>query len=201
MGKFILAVLALGLVGCVSVKSGSPYTETGAICDNSGLDSRLVEFRDESRNIKGAIAVGTPSGGGAFGMGRRRTDVGRVYDLTDKLNRFEAEIESKHQAAKASCKIFARCMEKNGYREERCERTLAKWTSADQEFSKLAVELRDIQAYVETTRLELQGDPWGPLEPIGNGQAGPPPPQLNPNECTCDQAVGGLFANCCSNNQ
>ena len=155
--------------------ASDPYSETSAICDNAGLDARITSLRDQSSILRGEI-------GGA--------SVQRQYSLTNKLNRFDAEIEAKHQAAKASCKIFARCMEMNAYQESQCGATLNKWQKADTEFSALAIRLREIDASIEKERLRNSGLP---LIKLDDDSLSDP---LNSEDCSCSQ-TGGVFSDCC----
>ena len=184
MARLLLAGIMLALFGCAS-GSNNPYTETGAICDNAGLESQLVRFHDRSNRIRGALGIGLPKGGGAVGGERDRTDIQRVYQLRERLNNFEAEVDVQYRNVTSSCKAFSRCMEQNRYVESSCEATLNRWTVAEESFSKLAIELRRIAADVEKHCKDC-----GPKKPA--------PPVLNPKDpCECDDTFGGVFANCC----
>ncbi len=173
----IAAAIVMFSAGCQSYDplplASDPYTETSAICDNAGLDARITSLRDQSSVLRGEVGAAS---------------VKRQYQLTNKLNRFDAEIEAKHQAAKASCKIFARCMEMNAYQESQCGATLNKWQKADAEFSELAIRLREIDADLEKTKA------GSGLEIINleDGFSSP----LNGNDCSCSQ-TGGVFSDCC----
>ena len=146
MLKYTILGLAFVLYGCVSAGSGgSAYTETGAICDNTGLESQLVSFHDRSRSMRGALGVGLPSGGGAIGGQTANADVQRAYRIRDRLNDLDAEIDAQYRNVTSSCKAYSRCMEMNGYREGRCRSSLRRWDDAEESFSELAITLKELE--------------------------------------------------------
>ncbi len=184
MRSIVLVVIAMGLYACSVTSptgSGSPYAETGAICDNPGLESQLVSIRDRSRATSGALGVIAGGGGGAAGASNAQNDVERVYQLRDRLNRFDAEVDVQYRSITSSCKAYARCMEMRGYNEGSCRQSRMRWDAAEQRFASLSVVLREIDAEVEKIRLQTRG---------GRGRRGP---QL-PNRCA--QQQGGVFTNC-----
>jgi hypothetical protein len=142
-------LLCAFLAACVGRQgiAASPYAETSAICDNASLDSRLVKLKDGSKDLGGGVLFGNTNLGvgvtGQYGS----LDYERQYALADKLKEFDAEVDAKHQSVVSTCKMHARCMEKNGYNETRCQLTLMRWQAADSDFSALARDLRELQSY------------------------------------------------------
>ena len=154
----ICGLLLVGVSACAyGGTSGSAYTETGAVCDSAGLDSQLVSLRDQSETTRGALGIGLPGGGGAIGGSNTNTDVERVYQLRDRLNRFDAELDIAHRNMVASCKAYSRCMEARGYREGQCRSSLAQWDRAQSDFASLTRELREIDAQVAIVREVSRG--------------------------------------------
>lgn len=157
MTKSIFLVGLIILANACAVTGGtggSAYTETGAICDNPGLDSRLVYLKDQSDSVRGVLGVGLPSGGGAIGGQKSNADVTREWNvLENRLNRFDAEIEGQHRNVVASCKNHARCMEMRNYKEGQCIASMNRWDDAEEAFSDLSLEIRRIEADVEKTRI------------------------------------------------
>ena len=196
---FPILSFAIFASGCVAVDSKSPYTETSAICDNASLDSYLVSIRDQSRRVRGALAVGTPKGGGAIGVGKTQYDVERQYELRDKLNYFDAEVDAQYQNVTASCKAFTRCMEKNGYNEGSCQQTMRRWDDSEREFRDLSVKLREIEADVTKFALKTQrhkkcrGKKCHP-DPCGYDGCRPDHP---PRDRGCCDTINGIFTDCC----
>lgn len=190
MVKYILSAgLLLLACACASNTGGSAYTETGAICDNAGLESQLVSLRDQSQSTSAALGLGNGDGGGAGGFQRNSTDVTRAYQLRDKLRRFDAQVDVQYRSMTASCKAYARCMEMRRYREGDCRSSMDRWQSAEREFSTLTRELREIDAEVQKFLIVSRRSGCR-----GNGCA----PRLNTQEsCDCSNSVGGVFANCC----
>lgn len=191
MMKYILSAGFLLLAcACASGQGGSAYTETGAICDNAGLESQLVSLRDQSRSTRAALGVGNGDGGGLGGFSRNQADVQRGYTLRNRLLAFEAEVDVQHRNLTSSCKAYARCMEMRNYREGDCRSSMARWDSAEREFSDLTRELREIDAEVQKFQaMAATGK--------GRGRKGQSQPRLNKNDCDCSSSVGGVFANCC----
>jgi len=151
---FLVGLTILANACAVTGNGGSAYTESGAICDNPGLDSRLVYLKDQSDSVRGALGVGMPAGGGAIGGQQSNTDVTREWNvLENRLNRFDAEVEGQHRNVVASCKAHARCMEMRNYREGQCIASMNRWDDAEDAFSDLSLELRRIEADVEKTRI------------------------------------------------
>lgn len=151
MRRLIIGIIGLvGLSGCVYHSGGSAYTETGAVCDSAGLESQLVSITDQSTQLRGALGVGVSGGGGAIGGSRSENDVERVYQLRDRLNRFDAEVDASYRNMVSSCKAYSRCMEMRRYREGECRSSMAQWDRAQDNFTNLSRELKEIQAQVDT---------------------------------------------------
>lgn len=199
MMRIILFVgLAIALWGCVSNNGGSPYTETGAICDNAGLESQVQGFHDRSNALAGALGVGVSQGGGAIGLARDKEDISRIYRVRDLIYRYDAEIEALARNIVASCKNHTRCMERNGYREGRCLNAYNRWTNAEAQLADLAEEFREIEAETQRLIAAIEQQPVV----VGRGRGRGAPFRVNPYEsCTCDESVGGVFANCCDAGQ
>ncbi|MEM6537962.1 MAG: hypothetical protein AAF668_09570 [Pseudomonadota bacterium] len=192
---FIMITLSLGLYACVSAGGGgSAYTETGAICDNAGLESQMVAVRDRSTRARGALAVGTPSGGGAIGAAKNRNNVERIFQLRDRLNTFDAEVDVQYRDMTATCKAYARCMEMRRYREGECRSSSATWENSRRSFSNLTVELRRIEADVARLALVV-GAAAAEDDDLEEEDT---TYDVNRNNCNC--SVGGVFSNCCPKN-
>ncbi|MGF1543781.1 MAG: hypothetical protein ACFB00_04660 [Parvularculaceae bacterium] len=206
IGSVAAAICALVLASCVSTSNKSAYTEPTAICDIAGLESKVDSFRDQSRSIRGALAVGTPHGGGAIGAGRAIVDVDRQYSVNNQLNNFDAEVEGQFRTVTSACKAHAKCMEKNRYNERRCGMSFARWTEAEDEFASLAAELRRID--VEITRITVGAAASNSTTVVVNANATakcesgccddhcPEPTHPEPEGPCCD-AVNGIFTDCC----
>lgn len=193
----LLLATLLGVTACAAVYDGpasSPYTETGAICDNAGLESQLVALKDQSRRTRGALAVGTPSGGGVVGAGRGTRDLQRVYQLRDKLNRFDAEVDAQFRTMTSACKAYSRCMEMREYEVNDCGPLLTRWTTAESTFAAMSTTLRQIDA--EIAKVEIAS-----RRPVQVPNPQQQQQRVNPNDpnCRCTGNVGGIFSTCCPN--
>ncbi len=197
MQRVLFSVLCLlGVSACVSSTS-SPYTEASAICDNAGLESQLTLLRDKSRSSRMALAQagGNRTGGNAgfAGFESSRADVERAYVLRNRLNQFEAEVDAQFRNVTSTCKAYSRCMEMNGYKTSKCGPLLSRWEDAEDEFSDLTTEIRRIDAEVEKMGILAEAL-------SKKGRKGKKRYDVNRHDpCTCEDSVGGVFANCCSN--
>lgn len=187
----ILISASLAIYGCLSSGGGSPYTGTGAVCDVAGLSSQVKRLQDQSESTRLAIAAGLPKGGGAAGFEDQQANVLREYDvLKRRLNRFDAEIDAQYRNVTRSCNNYTRCMEVNRYNEGKCRSGMARWDEAEQQFTGMARELREIDAEVAKISIVARNCCGGVTTVY-------PQPPLNPYECDCSESVGGVFANCC----
>ena len=154
--RYILITVfaAMLFAGCVSVDNNDANYETAAICDNASIGSQLEEYKSKTKRVRGALAVGTPKGGGAIGGEKTNYDTERNYIVRDKLNRFEAEVDASYRNVTSSCKAYARCMQQNGHEEFKCQQSMNRWDSAEREFSGLTVKLREIEADVRKTAIK-----------------------------------------------
>ncbi len=186
----IFVTAALAIYGCIGGGGPSPYTGTGAVCDVRGLSSQVTKLQDQSESTRLALAAGLPKGGGAAGFEDQQANVLREYEVLKKrLNRFDAEIDAQHQNVVRSCNNYTRCMEYNRYNEGKCRSGLARWDEAEDEFTGLARELREIDAEVAKFRIIARNCcKGGPVVHY---------PTVNRYECDCSESVGGVFANCC----
>lgn len=193
--KYVIAAGLLMLMGaCATSNGSSAYTETGAICDNAGLESQLVRLRDQSRTTAAALGAGTGEGAGVAGYARNQADVERAYQLRDKLNRFDAEVDVQFRTLTSSCKAYSRCMEKRRYREAECSSSMARWRASETEFASLSRELRQIEAEVEKARIASQRRHRSECRGDNCGR-----PRLKKSDpCDCTSSVGGVFSSCCS---
>ena len=151
---FIIGVTGLCVTACISLNSGgSAFTETAAVCDTSGLETQYTSLKDYSKGWKGALLVGTPSGGGALGIERDRNNVERQTEsLALRINRYDAEIDAQYRTVTNACKSYARCMQQNHHKEAKCRSNLARWETSEREFTNLSRDLREIDAEVENLR-------------------------------------------------
>ena len=187
----IIISASLAIYGCLSSGGGSPYTGTGAVCDVAGLSSQVKRLQDQSESTRLAIAAGLPKGGGAAGFEDQQANVLREYEvLKRRLNRFDAEIDAQYRNVTRSCNNYTRCMEVNRYNEGKCRSGLDRWDQAEEEFTDMARELREIDAEVAKIRIVAKNCCGGTI-------VYPPEPPLNRYECDCSDSVGGVFANCC----
>lgn len=190
MLKYSILGLALMLFGCVTAGGGSPYTETGAICDNTGLESQLKKFHDKSNSLRGALGVGLPSGGGAIGGESSNTNISRQYRVRDKLKDLDAEIDAQYRNVTSSCKAYSRCMEMNRYKEGRCRSGLRRWDDAEDSFSELAITLKELEQSI----IYIQN-------PNHHGRCKGSHCVNDREKCTrtCSSRIG-VFSNCCERN-
>ena len=187
----IIISASLAIYGCLSSGGGSPYTGTGAVCDVAGLSSQVKRLQDQSESTRLAIAAGLPKGGGAAGFEDQQANVLREYEvLKRRLNRFDAEIDAQYRNVTRSCNNYTRCMEVNRYNEGKCRSGLDRWDQAEEEFTDMARELREIDAEVAKIRIVARNCCGGTI-------VYPPEPTPNRYECDCSDSVGGVFANCC----
>ena len=187
----IIISASLAIYGCLSSGGGSPYTGTGAVCDVAGLSSQVKRLQDQSESTRLAIAAGLPKGGGAAGFEDQQANVLREYEvLKRRLNRFDAEIDAQYRNVTRSCNNYTRCMEVNRYNEGKCRSGLDRWDQAEEEFTDMARELREIDAEVAKIRIVARNC-------CGGGSVVVVEPPLNRYECDCSDSVGGVFANCC----
>lgn len=146
----ILGVIVIA--SCVSSNNSSPYTETGAVCDQAGLESQLRDLRDTSNSLKGSLGIVSDKMGAGGTYEQTNTDVDRRYELRDKMMAFDAEVDGQFRNVTSSCKAFSRCMEMNSYKEDKCSATMRRWDDAERAFSGLSVDLRELE--VEVVRIQ-----------------------------------------------
>lgn len=192
--SFFLLILLAALAACVSYDTSSPYTETGAVCDNAGLESQLVSLQDRSRSISGSLAVVTNNGGGAIGISNTKTDVDRRYNLRNRLNKFDAEIDGQFRNLTSSCKAFTRCMEQNKYKEDKCNKTMQRWDDAETSFKDLSVRLRELEVEAKKITTSKKSRKSNRKKKCGyDGYQCPPSTPQN----TCCDTINNIFTDCC----
>ncbi|MEM1104334.1 MAG: hypothetical protein AAGH48_09525 [Pseudomonadota bacterium] len=145
MRYFLILAACAGLSACISIGNDNPNTETAAICDIAGLESQLESFRDESREIRGAVGYGNTNFGVAVGGEVDTTDVQRTYKHRDKIHKLDAALDAQYRTTIASCKSYTRCLEKNRYKERRCALTLERWEESEEKFGELMIALRELE--------------------------------------------------------
>lgn len=140
----ILSMALLALTACVKervdvvIQPGDGETRT--ICDVDSLDTRVAVIRKQSGAARETLSGGR--GDDEF------VDVERTYQLRDRLNRFDAEVDIQHRNLTASCRAYARCMEMQGHVEQNCSASLGQWQNAQSGFENLTLELKKIEAQI-----------------------------------------------------
>ncbi len=196
--------------------SGTAQPEVSDICDVESLESQRDYYRSSTASLReratgdasaasegegdsaaasggaAASASGADSSESAVaGTTSRTTRNATNTRIISRINRFDAEIDGKYRAVTSSCRAFSRCMQNNFYDEGQCRSTLARWERADQDYSDLARELREIEAEVERTRLITS-----------RRHKGHKAYHLNQRDrCDCSSSIGGVFANCCDRDE
>ena len=101
----------------------------------------------------------------------------------------EAEVDAQFRTMTSSCKAYSRCMEMRGYNESECSASMDRWRDAEASFATLSREIRMIDAEVE--KLKIIAEAASKKRHRGKRY------RTNPYApCTCEDSVGGVFANC-----
>lgn len=105
--------------------------------------------------------------------------------LLNKLNRYDAEIEASYRFVTQQCGAYMRCIERNGHNEWSCKRSEARWSQAQERFNDLSLEIREIAASVEKTRIRTKRG-----KKRGHGQS-------HDGREGCCSTINSIFTDCC----
>ena len=106
--------------------------------------------------------------------------------LTQKLNRYEAEIEASYRFVTQSCNVYMRCLERNGHNELQCKRSGNQWQASQIRFSQLSRDIREIAAEVERERIRADARRRG-RHNRGHGSY----------NTQCCETLNNIFTDCC----
>ncbi|MEM6650534.1 MAG: hypothetical protein AAF603_09820 [Pseudomonadota bacterium] len=125
--------------------------------------------------------------------------------LTDKLNTYEAQLESSYRFVTQNCGAYMRCIERNNHKELQCTRSEQRWADSQKNFESLIVQIRQIDADVAKAALKAKHKKpkkkshksnCGSGKDCSDGCYGSSCQQ--PSSC-CD-VIGSIFTDCCDGN-
>ena len=132
-----LALGAIALLGCkhVESKNGAAAQTNVAIAKQACEINALAEERDA---LISSFETKDPDKA-PYSSDRRRTI------LSEKLQKYSAEVEASYRFVTANCNSYNLCMENTGYSEAACDRSRLAWIESHAKFNALAERLASMR--------------------------------------------------------